>query len=509
MVPNGGGISVTLGGTSILNNVIGGDDRDLVFLNYGQGNYVVQGNFIGVGADGATRLAGARAAIRVSNSAGVRIGGIEAGQGNVIAFAERSTVGEPPASGVIVGNNVSKVAINGNSIFGNIALGIDLRAPFSDDASGVTRNDLYDNDTGANQLQNFPILTSVAASGATVRITGTLNSGANKAYRVELFGNEAADPTGYGEGQVYLGFVNVTTDVAGNASFDVTLPRPQNATAYSATATDPNGNTSEFGPTFFGRLQNISTRARIQTGDNIMIGGFIVTGADPKRVIVRAVGPSLEISGVPFAGRLEDPVLDLYDRNGLLLGRNDNWRDAQQAEIEQSGLPPEHERESAIIRTLLPGSYTASMYGKDGSTGVGVVEAYDLDPAPASRLANISTRAFVETGENVMIGGFIIGPGEGGARVLVRGIGPSLASSGVPNPMQDPTVELRDGNGALRAQNDDWRQNQAQVQPTGAAPIDDREAALVADLSAANYTAVLRGKADTTGVALVEVYHLQ
>jgi hypothetical protein len=258
-----------------------------------------------------------------------------------------------------------------------------------------------------------------------------------------------------------------------------------------------------------GQLQNISTRARVQTGDNRMIGGFIITGTDAKRVIVRGIGPSLQISGVPFAGRLEDPVLQLFGQNNTLLATNNDWKETQQTEIEQTGLAPTSDLESAIVRTLPPGAYTAVLSGKDHSSGVGVVEAYDLAPAGGSQLANISTRSFVETGENVMIGGFIIGPSDGGgARVLVRAIGASLSRSGVPHAMQNPTLELRGANGALLASNDDWRTNEAQVQATGAAPTEDSESALVADLPPGNYTAIVSGKDNTTGVAVVEVYGL-
>jgi hypothetical protein len=175
---------------------------------------------------------------------------------------------------------------------------------------------------------------------------------------------------------------------------------------------------------------NISTRMQVGTGDNALIGGFIVTGTASKRVILRAIGPSLTQSGVPNA--LADPTLELRDNAGGLLLSNDNWMEsAQVQEIIDSGIPPSDDHEAAIVATLAPGSYTAVMRGVNNSTGIGVVEVYDLAPDVPARLANISTRGFVEIGDNVMIGGFIAG--NQAMHVMVRALGPSLAQSGVPN----------------------------------------------------------------------------
>jgi hypothetical protein len=262
-----------------------------------------------------------------------------------------------------------------------------------------------------------------------------------------------------------------------------------------------------------GRQLNISTRARVQTGDNILIGGFIITGSEPMKVIARAIGPSL--SGDEVVGPLQDPTLELFDQSGVSLGSNDNWKDSQQSEIEATALQPTDDRESAIVRTLVPGSYTGVVRGNQDDTGVALVEVYDLTPAANSRLANISSRSFVGTGEDVMIGGFIVGAGQGsnGAgseRVVVRGIGPSLASANITDPLQDPELILADANGATLAQNDNWREaQQAELQATGLAPSDDREAAVVLALPGGNYTAIVRGKGGTTGVGAVEAYNVQ
>jgi hypothetical protein len=259
-------------------------------------------------------------------------------------------------------------------------------------------------------------------------------------------------------------------------------------------------------------LLNISTRMRVQAGDNSVIAGFIITGNDPKKVIIRGIGPSL--TGV--GGVLPDPTLELHQGN-VTLTTNDDWKTNQQGEIEATTIPPSNDLESAIVTTLNPGSYTAILSGKNGATGVGVVEVYDLAQAANSELANISTRGFVETNDNVMIGGLIVGGNnaDGKATVLVRAIGPSLTGSGLQGVLPDPTLELHDGNGATMATNDNWKINdqtqqsqEAAVRSTTIPPSNDLESAIVTTLSPGAYTAVVRGKNGGTGVALVEVYNL-
>ncbi len=254
-----------------------------------------------------------------------------------------------------------------------------------------------------------------------------------------------------------------------------------------------------------GLTLNISTRLRVQTGENALIGGFIITGTENKRIIIRALGPSLSSSGVSDA--LQDPVLELYNSAGGLLTTIDDWKDNNQRPIvEATGVPPRHDREAAGVFTLPPGAYTAAVRGKNNGTGVGLVEVYDLNQAATSQLANISTRGPVETGDNVMIGGFILGGN--GARVLLRALGPSLAQAGVAGAMSDPTLSLRNANGVEIDANDNWRERQAEVQATGAAPSDDRESAFVATLGPGNYTAIVAGAGSGTGVGLVELYNL-
>jgi hypothetical protein len=271
-------------------------------------------------------------------------------------------------------------------------------------------------------------------------------------------------------------------------------------------------------------LGNISTRSFVQTGDDVMIGGFILEGTQSKNVIIRAIGPELSQYGVPDA--LCNPTLELHAGNGALIASNDDWQQTiiggiitsdQVQDIQNSGHAPGAASESAIIANVPPGRYTAIVRGVNDTIGVALVEAYDLSPSLHSILANISTRSFVQTGDNVMIGGFIV-QGTQPKNVIIRAIGPELSQYGVPNPLADPTLELHNGTGALIASNDNWQDtiiggiitsNQVQdIQNSGHAPGDASESAIIANLPPGNYTAIVRGVNNTTGVALVEVYDL-
>ena len=252
---------------------------------------------------------------------------------------------------------------------------------------------------------------------------------------------------------------------------------------------------------------NISTRLRVETGENVMIGGFIITGSQAKRVIVRAIGPSLSQAGL--SGWLADPVVELRRAGGSLVASNDNWKDTDQAAIEATGVAPQNDFESAIVTTLFPGSYTAVVSGKNGASGIGLVEVYDLDQPAHSRLANLSTRGFVQTATNVMIGGFIVGNGTQSAKVIARAIGPSLSQFNINGALANPTLELRDGNGGLVRSNNDWKESQqAEIEATGLQPQNDLESAIVAELLPGNYTGIVAGAGGGTGVGLVEVYQV-
>lgn len=253
---------------------------------------------------------------------------------------------------------------------------------------------------------------------------------------------------------------------------------------------------------------NISTRLKAQTGDKVLIAGFILTGTESRKVLLRAIGPSLEQAQIEDA--LQDPVLELRAADGTRLAFNNSWRFSQQAEIIATGIPPSDDREAAILATLAPGSYTAIVRGRASTTGVVVAEVYDLGEGAAGQLANISTRGFINRGDEVMIAGFILGGGSGESKVIVRGIGPSLAAAGIDQPLADPTLELHDGNGVAIAFNDNWGDTQRnEIEATGVPPGNEREAAIVASLPPGPYTAVVAGRDGGVGVGLVEVYKLE
>lgn len=286
------------------------------------------------------------------------------------------------------------------------------------------------------------------------------------------------------------------------ATVTLTEPAPTATPAGTATPTVAPTSTPNSTPTprpaLFG---NISSRVAVATGENVLIGGFIVTGVQPKKVIVRGMGPSL-----PVPGALVDPILELHDSSGQTIAINDNWGDsANRQEIIDSSIAPTNNNEAAILMTLAPGAYTAIVRGVNGTTGVALVEIYDLDTNANSQLANISTRASVQTDANVLIGGFIV-LGQQSGTVIVRALGPSIPVTGA---LADPTLELYDGNGALLAANDNWRSDQeAQIIATTVPPTNGAESAIVATLAPALYTAIVQGANRTTGIGLVEVYNL-
>jgi hypothetical protein len=265
---------------------------------------------------------------------------------------------------------------------------------------------------------------------------------------------------------------------------------------------------------------NISTRVNVQTGDNALIGGFIATGTATKKLMVRAIGPSLASFGVP--GSLQDTTLEVRAANGSVIATNDNWKinaqtnQSQQAAIQATGLAPSDDRESALMIEVAPAGFTAVVRGKNNTTGVGLVEIYDLNQTTDSRLANISTRGVVGTDANVMIGGFIVGSGNGAAKLMIRAIGPSLTNFGVSGALSDPMLSLRDSNGSELASDDDWGlsfggddSRAKAIENTGLAPSDIHESAILTTLPNGNYTAIVAGYQGGTGVGLVEVYNLR
>lgn len=262
-----------------------------------------------------------------------------------------------------------------------------------------------------------------------------------------------------------------------------------------------------------GRLVNISTRLQVGTVADALIGGFIVRGGSSKRLMVRGIGPSLGSSGL--TNLLANPILELHDQSGALISSNDNWGDAaNKQDIIDTGIAPAFAGESAIL-TDVPSdgngiAYTAILRGVNNTTGIGLVEVYDLDSGAGSTILNISTRGRVDQGDNVMVGGIILGGSEA-KPIVIRAIGPSLANAGVPNSLSDPVLELHNAQGALIDSNDDWQSGPraADIQASGLAPTDPKESAILNTLAPAAYTAIVRGTGSTpTGVALVEAYQL-
>jgi hypothetical protein len=241
-----------------------------------------------------------------------------------------------------------------------------------------------------------------------------------------------------------------------------------------------------------------------------MIGGFIINGSGPKAVVLRGMGPSLASAGI--FNFLADPVLELRGSDGALIRKNDNWKDDQRNLIEGTLFQPTNDNESVIVASLNPGAYTALLTGKDQTTGVGLVEIYDNDTTATSELGNISTRGFVQTGNNVMIGGFILGNNGGNSRVALRGRGPSLSQFGLSPVLADPTLEVHNSNGTILISNDDWETDPvsaAQLIANGLAPSDPKESGIFTTLPPEQFTAILAGKNNGVGIGMVEIYNLK
>jgi hypothetical protein len=259
---------------------------------------------------------------------------------------------------------------------------------------------------------------------------------------------------------------------------------------------------------------NISTRLRVDTGDKVMIGGFIITGNIAKPVVLRGLGPSLAGAGIPAGSVLNDPVLELHGASGALITMNDNWKQSpQRAQIEGTVFQPTDDREAVILATLPPAAYTVILKGVGGTSGVGLVEVYDNNQAVDSALANISTRGFVQTGNEVMIGGFTLGGNSNPTRIAVRALGPSLSQFGISNVLADPTLELHNANGTIMVSNDDWQSDPtsaAQLTANGLALPNPKESGIFTSLAPpGQFTAIVAGKNGGIGIALVEIYNVK
>lgn len=502
LVLSGDHTNTTIGGmTPDKANVISGNFGPGIKLGVSGGfvipanDVVIAGNLIGTAANGIDPLPNHDDGINIFGARNV-IGGLDSAAANTIAYNQGAGVAVVHGSDNFpsIGNQILS-----NAILGSIHPGIDLNG------DGLTSNDLGDSDTGPNNLQNFPVITRVDPPAANGDITfhGELNSAPSSDFLLQFFFYK------YPAKPRLLGNLSVTTNATGRARFDFVTPGLGSVkdAIIAATATDSAGNTSELGGGVGAvQLANISTRANIGNGDNVLIGGFVIGSPQTvKKVLIRAIGPSLNLPK-----RLADPYLELYDERGALLAKNDDWRSAQQ-QVMDSGLPPSSDLESAIVASLNGGSYTAQVRGVNGGTGIGLVEIYDLDPFPSSdtlRLVNLSTRGLVGTNDDVLIGGLIV-RGDSAQRLIIRAIGPDLIAVGLPGALPDPSLELRDESGTLLAANDNWRDTQEQeIQGTHLAPNDNRDSAIVTTLAPGFYTAVVRGNQNATGLGLVEFYTL-
>jgi hypothetical protein len=466
------------------------------------GDEVIQGNLIGPFADGSPGF-GNGTGILISGSHN-RIGGLAPNEGNVIAYNTLAVRARVVSDYTIPIEN----SILSNSIFANGFVGLDL----NDD--GLTHNDVGDTDTGVNLLQNFPVISAVARGNVSTTLTGGLNSTPSTSFTVQFFAGavDSIPPA-----QTLLGTATVTTNATGDAHFELTfLIAISEDEVVTATATDPDGNTSEFFPqNGVVQFANLSSRGNVGTGDNVMIAGFIPSSGSAKTLLIRALGPSLDLPGA-----LADPKLDVFSGQDPLFNSatNDDWRDSQEAEILATGLAPADDREAALIYTtnaspFVPPGFTAIVSGADGGSGFATVEVYDLDPpfqinGPAD-LINLSTRGAIGTGDDVLIGGIIL-RGDAAQPLVVRGIGPDLTAAGVAGAIENPMLNVYDSDGNLLAANDDWRSDQeSDITATGLAPADDQDAALLITLSPGSYTAIVSGADDSTGIGLVEFYRLE
>jgi hypothetical protein len=325
-----------------------------------------------------------------------------------------------------------------------------------------------------------------------LQVSGTANLGGN--LHVKTINGFAIDPADTFNPVGYNAVTGSFSSTGGNAQVSLNPTGAQ--VSLNPAAAQPQS----------GQPRNIATRLAIQGGDNVLIAGFIVTGpaGAAKKVLIRGIGPSLANFGV--AGTIADPLLELHRQDGGVVV-NDNWEQGDPSQI-PTGFAPSDSREAVIVATLTPGNYSAVVKGAHGETGVGLAEVYDIDPASNGKLANIATRGLVQTGDNVLIGGFIIGGNEP-AKILVRAIGPSLGAFGVANTLPATTLELHDSNGSVIS-NEGWRATQEkEIIATTIPPSDSNEAAILATLVPGNYTAVVRGKNGTIGIAVVEAYNLE
>jgi hypothetical protein len=543
---------------SLLGYNLSPDGRSLVFANIqnlgrisasliatGGGN-VVSNDSAGVVSNDSASLIAQDGGTLVSNNGGKAISDNGAGLisqdgGTLISQDGGTLISQDGGTliaqdgGTLVGNSGGTLKVTGNGTFAG-----------SSNIHAATASSGFTQTGGQTDLNSIAIIGPVTINGGVlsgsgiiqgdltvnggylapghspglIAVTGNYSQGADGTMIIEAAGGEAnqSDQLQIGGSATLGGKLDVRTingyvplpndpfvpigysSVSGSfasVSSNVGLTLTATGPVVTIDPTKPNPST--------GQPLNIATRMSVQTDDNVLIAGFIVTGpsGSTKKVLIRGMGPSLAQIGVP--GTLSDPFLELHQSDGTVT--NDNWQEGDTSQI-PDGFAPGDPRESVIVATLTPGNYSAIVKGAHGETGIGIAEVYDLDSASPAKLADISTRGFINTDDNVMIGGFIIGGNEP-AKILVRAIGPTLTDFGVQGALADPTLELHDANGSTIS-NDDWRETQeSEIIATTIPPNKDREPAILATLVPGNYTAIVRGKNNTTGIGLVEAYNLQ
>jgi hypothetical protein len=367
--------------------------------------------------------------------------------------------------------------------------------------AGVT---FVNNDDGTATLSGTPALFTRGTYPFTIGANNGVTATVNQSFTLTVTGTvPLPTPT-----------ATATATATPTATATATATPTATATA-TATPTASATATPTATPTVTpAQALNISTRLRVDTGDKVMIGGFIITGNVAKPVVLRGIGPSLVDAGIPAASVLNDPVLELHGASGALITSNDNWKDSpQRAQIEGTLFQPTDDREAVIVATLPPAAYTVVLKGAGNTTGVGLVEMYDDNRAVDSALANISTRGFVRTGNEVMIGGFVLGGNNLPTRIAVRALGPSLTNAGLTSVMADPTLELHNANGTIMISNDDWQSDatmSAQLTANGLGLPDPKECGIFTSLAPpGQFTAIVAGKNGGIGIALVEIYNLK
>jgi predicted outer membrane repeat protein len=423
------------------------------------------------------------------NTASSTSGGTADGGGGY--YAEGGAQQVHVANTIIAGNSNSvnpdvrgNFTSDGHNFIGSIANAVG----FSNNVNG--------DQVGTPGAVKNPQLDALASNGGLTQ-THALLSGSTA---IDAGDNNLAPPTDQ------RGFPRIGASDIGAFEFGSSLPSPTPTPTPTATPTAPPG-----------LVGNVSTRLPVGTGDNVLIEGFIVQGPNgsTKKIMVRAIGPSLLPFGIQDA--LVNPTLEIRDASNTVIASNNDWQSTQvggiitsdqSAEINASGVAPVNDAESAIIADLAPGSYTAVVRGVGDTVGTGVVDAYDLSAASPARLANIATRGLIQPGDKLMIAGFIIQ--NAGVRAVILAVGPSLSAFGITNALPDTTLQLRDQNGGIVREDDDWQSDQqAEIEATGLQPSDPREAAMVVNIAPGQYTAQVRGKPEATGIGVVEVFFLQ